>query len=873
MPPTHEPPETPQDAAPRGTVECELAVQTALRHIAETVASRAPLGEVVSLVLHEARRTLGLPHAVVWRFDHLLSGVVDGDIPQGETMSAPIIGDGRLWGAVAASTPDPESWRCAARGLPALARLVGFAVAADERERALAWSAAQHRALRRVSTAVVAEESRERVFGLAAEQAARLLRTEAGFVTRFVGDTVRVVGSWADARVVTADGDPLVITAPADYPLASDGVLSQVRATGRATHIDYGRTEGEAALRATAAGVVGAAAAPIHLGGRVWGAMVVTTRTPGRVGPDSEEQLAGFAEVLEMAVAAAASRELLVTETMAEIFDAPLSPDETLRRIAESARNALGGDRATCYVHDDLSGVVVRVVTTETDPESRRRIEWAIGRGPEDLPLWAETRRNPDPLSVFADLHNHPALPEGLARRIGAGSVLMFRLEGPPSGPEGYRPFLGTLAVSYRRQRRFGPRELAAARNLGGLAALTLAQARLHHETLRSLAMAEERATNDPLTGLLNHRAFQARLAGEVRRAARHGRPLAVALVDIDDFTSVNAEHGHEAGDRVLTGIAQHLTAVARPEDVVARVGGEEFAWILPECSAIDAWEVCERARALIARSEVGGLGRVTVSIGLAELGDAGSVGHLVRLAEGALYWAKEHGRDMTFRYSPDVVHVLSAQERADALQREQALASVRLLARVVDAKDPATQRHSERVAQLAGLLAERLGWDQERRAALDEAALVHDVGKIAVRDAVLFKPGRLTADEYAEVMQHAILGAKMVEEVLSPEQVGWVRGHHERVDGRGYPDGLVGDTIPDGARILAVADAFDVMTSARVYSAPMPLGEAMDEVRRMAGLQFDREVSAALEELWVRDALGPWDEASRPAAAPHENA
>ena len=174
-----------------------------------------------------------------------------------------------------------------------------------------------------------------------------------------------------------------------------------------------------------------------------------------------------------------------------------------------------------------------------------------------------------------------------------------------------------------------------------------------------------------------------------------------------------------------------------------------------------------------------------------------------------------------------------------------------------MDAKDPSTRMHSERVADLSVRLATALGWSSERIAALGEAALIHDVGKIGVPDAILLKPGRLTPPEYEVVKGHAVLGALIGADVLSPEQTGWVRHHHERWDGGGYPDGLTGDEIPAGSQVIAVADALDVMCSARIYATPRPVDVALDEIRREAGRQFAPAVVAALVRLAEVGALG----------------
>jgi diguanylate cyclase (GGDEF)-like protein/PAS domain S-box-containing protein len=366
------------------------------------------------------------------------------------------------------------------------------------------------------------------------------------------------------------------------------------------------------------------------------------------------------------------------------------------------------------------------------------------------------------------------------------------------------------------------------------------ARKRLEARTLESLAAAEEMAAVDPLTGLANHRTFHERLNAEVDRARRSGRGVALVLMDLDHFKRVNDHHGHQTGDQVLAHAARVFRDETRSGELIARVGGEEFAMILPDADGEEALRAAERVRRAVAATEFPAVGRMTISAGVCDLGQAEDADALYRLADGALYWAKHRGRDRVVRYSPDAAEPLSAREQADRLERQQALVSVRLLARVVDAKDPSTRRHSERVGDLCAEIAEELGWSTERAAMLREAGLVHDVGKIGVPDAVLFAPRALGEDEWALVRDHAALGARIVSEALNPEQVAWVRGHHERWDGTGYPDGLLAEDCPEGARILALADAWDVMTSERPYSTTRATSaDALAECRACAGGQF----------------------------------
>ncbi len=365
-------------------------------------------------------------------------------------------------------------------------------------------------------------------------------------------------------------------------------------------------------------------------------------------------------------------------------------------------------------------------------------------------------------------------------------------------------------------------------------------------------------AATDHLTGLANHRTFQERLAQEVVRASRHGRRFSLVLLDLDHFKRVNDDLGHQMGDKVLREAARRLDSLSRAGDLMARIGGDEFAWLMPESSGAEAWKAADRARAAINTEPFDEVGHLTISAGVCDLDQAREQGELFRLADGALYWAKQHGRDVAFLYSPEVVEVLSDAEHAERLTRLQALQSIRVLARAVDAKDRSTRQHSERVAEVAKVLAETLGWTGDDASSLRDAGLVHDVGKIAVPDAILFKPDRLTPDEFRRVQAHAALGAEIVADVLSSSQVAWVRGHHERWDGRGYPDGLEGQGIPEGARIMTLADAWDVMTSERPYGVPLSREDALAECQRCSGAQFWPEAVAALEKALAEGQLPP---------------
>ncbi len=405
----------------------------------------------------------------------------------------------------------------------------------------------------------------------------------------------------------------------------------------------------------------------------------------------------------------------------------------------------------------------------------------------------------------------------------------------------------GAVAVIAESDEVFAPRledRLLAFAELLGMA---IANA----EALEQLTT---RALTDSLTGLLNHRAFQERLGEEVERARRHPTGLSLILLDVDGFKVINDHRGHQAGDGALVAVAKALRDSVRLSDVVARIGGDEFAVIAVEAHGTAAVELAERCRAAVqvTQAELGA--ELTISAGVCDLDLASGAEELVRLADGALYWAKSQGRDACVAYAPDVVRELSDHERAERLARSQALTAIRALARAVDAKDHSTLQHSERVATLARRLAAECGWPEDRLSRLAEAALIHDVGKIGIPDRVLLKPGRLDAEEFAVVQEHATLGAQIVADAMDPEQVAWVRHHHECYDGRGYPGGLAGEAIPDGARILALADSWDVMTSERSYSAAKAPDVALAECVALAGQQFSPEIVQALARVLERD-------------------
>ena len=233
-----------------------------------------------------------------------------------------------------------------------------------------------------------------------------------------------------------------------------------------------------------------------------------------------------------------------------------------------------------------------------------------------------------------------------------------------------------------------------------------------------------------------------------------------------------------------------------------------------------------------------------------------GGPDELLALAEIALVHAKTSGGDATFRYSAE----LDGGDDELEVDDDRGLSRLRTLARELDAEDPGTEGHSERVSRLSEKLALSCGWDAELAIRLAQAALLHDVGKLGIGEAVLGKPGKLSAAELEQIRNHPDTGAEIAVKALDEEQLGWIRHHHERWDGAGYPNGVAGEAIPAGGRLLALAEAWDSMTSSRVYGDALRRRRCPRRVQARAWTQFAPEAVDALERLWTLGALDAAD-------------
>ncbi|MCK4387293.1 MAG: diguanylate cyclase [Dehalococcoidia bacterium] len=394
---------------------------------------------------------------------------------------------------------------------------------------------------------------------------------------------------------------------------------------------------------------------------------------------------------------------------------------------------------------------------------------------------------------------------------------------------------IGSLIVASRRADAYNPKEIRLLERLALQIATPVENSQLY-------ARAEQRSRIDELTGLFNRRHFEERLKEEIARHSRHGNVFSLLMLDLDFFKAYNDMYGHPSGDRLLNQMGEIINSSIRDADQAFRYGGDEFAVILPQTDIKDAYLVAERVRECIAAEMEAKQVAVTCSIGLASYPSDGVMsGELVNTSDTALYYAKNTGGNRTYLSSK----IFSEPEtEIEANARAGGLSTVYALAAAVDAKDHYTYGHSRKVNTYAVALAEAIGLPPDEASRISTAALLHDIGKIGVPDRILNKKGKINVEEWEAIKSHPRLGANIIGNVpdLAP-CVSVILYHHERWDGTGYPEGLKGKAIPLDARILAIADAFAAMTSARPYRDAFCDDKVVEKLRHGAGTQFDPEL------------------------------
>ncbi len=366
----------------------------------------------------------------------------------------------------------------------------------------------------------------------------------------------------------------------------------------------------------------------------------------------------------------------------------------------------------------------------------------------------------------------------------------------------------------------------------------------------------EEAANRDDLTQLQNRRFFYHRLQEELERAERTRKPLSVIMIDMDDLKLLNDEFGHQVGDVVLRNFARVLNRHAGPAYVTARLGGDEFAVILPETDRRKAeqfgWRLWDELAA-----------------GPIHENDTASIYLGVSLGVGGYPWG---GTDLE-----EIIHWADTKLYANKLERKGfkkatdtqtdtrlASAVVEVLSSALDVRDRMTHRHARRVAHMSVNIARELGLTEEEVVEIEFAAALHDIGKIGVADSILRKSAPLDDAEWRDMRRHSELGYQILKGIdFLKNAAEIVYAHHERYDGTGYPRGLAREEIPLGARLFAIVDAFDAMTSRRPYRAATSRDEACAEIVANAGTQFDPHLAQVFLTVVQRTAaeeFGDWD-------------
>jgi diguanylate cyclase (GGDEF)-like protein/putative nucleotidyltransferase with HDIG domain len=365
----------------------------------------------------------------------------------------------------------------------------------------------------------------------------------------------------------------------------------------------------------------------------------------------------------------------------------------------------------------------------------------------------------------------------------------------------------------------------------------------LYQRSVYSALKAMRLALTDPLTGLGNHRHFHERLQHDLDKAQEEGFALTLCLLDVDNFKQINDRFGHPTGDRVLAQVAARL----RQGGEAFRLGGDEFALLLPRRDEHEGLSIACSVIERVADTEVEFGGTLSMSAGVATYPQHGvERSELVRVADSALYLAKEQGKNTVRVYRPDVIELAELRRLAEGPDRAARLRAAASLAHAVDARDAYTGSHSYMVGELAARVARRMGLDGEAVELTRLAGSLHDLGKLAIPEEILRKPGPLNEAERLVLERHPQIGYRMLDSLGVEPVATWVLHHHERWDGNGYPERKAGGEIPLGARILFVADAYDAMTTDRVYRGRLSHDRAIAELERCAGTQFDPEVVAA---------------------------
>jgi diguanylate cyclase (GGDEF)-like protein/putative nucleotidyltransferase with HDIG domain len=574
------------------------------------------------------------------------------------------------------------------------------------------------------------------------------------------------------------------------------------------------------------------------------------------------------------------ARHLSLLNTISRNAIATLNPDEMLAKITEQLEAGLTYD----HIGIGVLEYATREVVIQAEAGKRRgtlgqRI--TLGTG-----LIGHVARTGQMAVYRPNAHTDGSMKPLLPDSVAGIALPVFYAE----------QLHGILYIESSVPVEFSEEEILLLRTLADLIAGAL------HNAL-SFQKAQEQAITDGLTGVKTHRFFMEALSAEWKRSTRAGRAFALALMDLDRFKFVNDFYGHLEGDLVLQRVGQILETNCRRSDVVARYGGDEFVILMPETSMEHARQLASKLRGWVSSDPLLREKNISASFGIACYPLHGSSPQeLIQVADASMYLSKHQGgnavstadhfdpneakkwkRDVLEAYlgvtlkrlfstgpeafeeiyqrlrqfteslaatEPTNVTPAAAPPQGPQALPQAVLDTVTSLAFAIDAKDHYTQGHSQKVSAYAALIAEAMDMNEAEVEEIRLGAVLHDIGKVGIPEQILNKNGPLNPEEWETMKSHVRFGAKILDPLTPLARIReMVLHHHEFFDGSGYPDAVSGEQIPLGARIIAIADAYDTITSDRTYKKARNATDALAELERCANAQFD----GAIVEVFVR--------------------
>jgi diguanylate cyclase (GGDEF)-like protein len=644
--------------------------------------------------------------------------------------------------------------------------------------------------------------------------------SEAALSARSDADVVAAFG--AEARsALKVDAVELLASAPELPPGAA-----QVVATARSLALDGARAAAELAMPLEARSVL---LVPVAWDGDVRHVALLARRSAHVWTPDESLIAETLANQAALGLARLESEQRRVAQAerdhalarAAHALNVSLELQAVLDTLAREADLAVGGEMAGVYLLDDDGAAIAAAGHNCAD-------EWFGYRLAPGAGIAGQVLATGRPVTTTAYDGASPLPAQVVLPGVRSGVGVPMRWNGQ---------LRGVLSVGFRAHREVTGDDLGVLEAIADLAVVACHNAEAYDDVRTA-------ASTDALTGLLNHGAMQVRVREEIARSARDGQPLCCVLIDLDDFKRVNDELGHPAGDALLRRVADALRAEVRPYDQVARYGGDEFVLVLPGTDQHVARAVAERVRDRVRRGAGGSI--ANCSIGVSSWEAPMSADDLLAAADRALLLAKRTGKGRVAVANPDAEEELARLQRSDASP-----AAVQALAAAIETRDNHASGHLEQVVRLSTSVAMLLGLTADAVERVGHGALLHDVGKLAIPHEILHKDGALDDAEWRVMAEHPVIGEGILRRIpqlaaLAPI----VRHEHEHWDGSGYPDGLAGQQIPIGSRIILACDAYAAMTTERPYRRALWKADAVAELRARAGTQFDPAVVEALLDL-----------------------